>query len=231
MVEATPSPRALYVIAFASAVLSTLGWVLFIVGSTGGPDLSAVSDPAGRLEALAAASGDDLIYGWGGTLGGLFTIPYLVGIAFALAEAGHERWLAATVGVLGAALTAFAFMAVLSGVYFMLPAALAAPADQAGGYLAAYQMASDLIEAPWFIGSFLVYGLAIGWLAWMALRSGLGPGWLNWVGIIGAVAGIIWLRPFIPMLVPLETVGSLVNVVLLSVWAIGATWAAMQRQA
>lgn len=228
MPQSVTSPRGLYVIAFASAVVSTLGWVLYIVGSTGGTDLSAIAEPAARLEAMAARGGTDLIYGWGGTIGALLTIPYLLGIAYALASAGPQRWLAYAAGLVGAVLTAVAFMMVLSGVYFMLPAALSAPAEQTATYLVAIEMAAAIIEAPWFLGSFLVYGLAIGWLAWLGLRGGVGPAWLNWIGIAGAIAGLIWLRHFIPILLPLTLIGSLANVVLVSVWAIGATWVVMR---
>ncbi|MCP5100854.1 MAG: hypothetical protein GY943_35330 [Chloroflexi bacterium] len=49
------------------------------------------------------------------------------------------------------------------------------------------------------------------------------------MGIVGGLSGIIWLRHFIPFLLPLTTPLSLVNILTVSIWAIGLS-VALARQ-
>ena len=66
-----------------------------------------------------------------------------------------------------------------------------------------------------------LYCLGVGFLAYYALRTGIGSRWVNIVGIIGGVSGIIWLRYFFRALYAFELIGSLVNILAVTVWAIG----------
>lgn len=217
------SEKPLYAIALASAVVSTVFWLIFIATSGSAP-LPPFSDAEARYAAIVSSERVVLSYGWSGTLGAFLTIPYLLAIVYSLRDRGPHMWLVFVAGTIGAFLTAAAFMGVsLSAVYFAV-----ASVDPAGpelqANLAAFQIASDMFEAGWFIGSFLCYGLAIAWASWEALREACGPKWLNWLGLIGGFAGVVWLRPFIRVLLPLELIGSVANVVLLSIWAVGLTW-------
>lgn len=215
--------KPLFQLAFFCSIGSTIGWVLFVVGSTGIPSLPPISEPIDHLTALQAAKGSSLIYGWGGVFGALLTIPYLFAIVSAVPSPGGQKWITFVTGASGALMTAVAFMgAALAPIYYILPKILENP-ELAPSYLVALDVGNGGLEPMWFLGSFLAYGLAVVWIAYGALRAGIGPGWLNWVGIGGGIAGIVWLRPFLSFLLPLETVGSIANIVLLSIWAIGLT--------
>ncbi len=217
------SQRTLPFVAMVSAILSTLFWVLYVLTAASSPILPELSEPIARLEALRDAQGTYLIYGWGGTLGAFLTIPYMFGIVHAMDDAGPQRWIALFAGVIGAVLTGVAFLSVsLSAIYYLLPSAEASP-ELAQHFVIAIETTLRGHEAVWFFGSFLAYGLAVAWIAMDALRTKTGPAWINWVGIFGGVAGIIWLRPFLDALMPIAAIGSILNIVLLSVWAIGLT--------
>ncbi|MCP5036640.1 MAG: hypothetical protein GY945_03455 [Rhodobacteraceae bacterium] len=215
--------KPLFKLAFFCAIGSTIGWILFIVVSTGNPSLPPISEPVNRLAALQAGKNSSLIYGWGGVFGALLTIPYLFAMVSAIPSRGGEKWIAFLAGAIGALMTAVSFMgAALAPVYYVLPHILEHP-ELAPSYLIALEVANAGLEPMWFFGSFLAYGLAVVWIAYDALKAGIGPGWLNWVGIGGGIAGTVWLRPFLSFLLPFETVGSIANIVLLSIWAVGLT--------
>ncbi len=121
-------------------------------------------------------------------------------------------------------LTALGFMKTLTQVYFFTPAApaaLAAPAEQLPMIEIAASFAGQVFKVPWFFGSFLAYGLGAGLMAVHAWRTATGPRWLNGVGIVAGLSGIVWLRHFLPFLMPLEMLGSLVNILTVTIWCIG----------
>jgi len=216
------SSSSLRLVGFSAAILSTIGWVMFAVA--GNPDLPPLSDPIARIDVLDSHTTSLLMYGWGGTLGALFTIPYMFAITYSAIQIGPHKWVAFIASAVGALLVANAFMGgALSLVYQYVPTALAEP-ELAAGYVLAVDAATNSFETSWFFGSFLAYSVAIAWIAGAALRTGTGPVWLNWVGLAGAFAGIVWLRLFVDALQSLELVGSLLNIVLLSIWAIGMTF-------
>lgn len=217
------SLKSLFKIAVFCSIGSTFGWVLYVVGSTGLPLLPPISEPVDRLATLQAAKGSYLIYGWGGVFGALLTIPYLFAMVKATPTRGDQRWIAFLAGAAGALMTAVSFMgASLAPIYFVLPKILKDP-ELATSYFVALDVANSGLEPIWFFGSFLTYSLAVAWIAYDALRAGVGPGWLNWIGIAGGFAGIVWLRPFLSFLLPIGALGSIANIMLLSVWAIGLT--------
>ncbi len=86
--------------------------------------------------------------------------------------------------------------------------------------LAATQIAGDLIEVTWFVGSFLAYSLGIGLFSYTALRSAPIAKWINWVGLVAGIAGLAWLTPFIPALEPIAMIPRLVNILGIFVWSI-----------
>ncbi len=85
----------------------------------------------------------------------------------------------------------------------------------------AASFAGQVFKVPWFFGSFLAYGLGAGLMAVHAWRTATGPRWLNGVGIVAGLSGIVWLRHFLPFLMPLEALGSLVNILTVTIWCIG----------
>jgi len=227
----TYSQRTLPFLALICAILSTLFWILYVLTATGSPRLPSLSEPVARLEALNEASLAYLSYGWAGAFGAFLSIPYMFGIVYSMDKAGPQRWVALLTGIIGAVLTGVAFLSVsLSAIYYLLPSA-AASSELAQEFAVAIEITLRGQEATWFFGSFLAYGLAVSWMATDALRTKTGPAWINRIGIIGGIAGVIWLRPFIPVLMQFAVLGSITNIVLLSVWAIGLTFALWKNSA
>lgn len=223
------SPTTLPLIAMISAILSTLFWILYVLTAASTPILPELSEPVARLEALREVKTAYLSYGWAGTLGAFLTIPYMFGIVHSMNNAGPQRWIALIVGIVGAVLTGVAFLSVsLSLIYYLLPAADSSP-ELALQFVVAIETTLRGQEATWFFGSFLAYGLAVTWISFDALRTKMGPAWVNWVGIAGGIAGVIWLRAFLEVLMPFATIGSILNIVLLSIWAIGLTIAMWKK--
>lgn len=207
-------PDPMFGLAAFCAAGSTVGWGLYILGSATLPDLPPVGDSAARIAAWHEARGPHLVYGWGGVVGARLTVPYLFAMAWHMAAKRPRLWLA--------------FLAVMSAalapVYVVLPG-LAGDPGPAADHVVALEIANAAVEPIWFIGGFLAYGLAPAWIAATALRLGAGPGWLNWAGLAGAAAGIVWSRPFLAVPAPLAVPGSVANIVLLSIGAVGLTLA------
>jgi hypothetical protein len=216
------SNKKLYQAGFVAAIVSTLGWLAFIMGTTGLPDLSGIDDPSTLFLALKDARTSYLLYGWGGVIGAFLTIPYVLAVYYATRQAGSIRLLAMMAGVIGAVLAAMAFMGdTLTQVYFYVPAAQEASIDQLPMLAVVARFSGDVFEVAWFVGSFLVYGLGIGLLAFYAWQTGVGSKWINGIGLIAGVTGLIWLRPFLPFLNPATTILSLLNILTVTIWAIG----------
>jgi len=213
----------LFALALLSAIASNAAWLIYAVSSGAQPPAPELADTAGQVAALTAGRGVSLTYGWSGTFGALLTIPYFFAMVWACDALGPQRWLAFMTGMVGAFMTALAFMAVsLSPVYFALPIVQASP-DAAAAGVVALKIAQSSFDAPWFIGSFLAYGLATFWIALGLLKSRIGPAWLQWLGMAGGVVGLIWLRHFVPVLMPVAALGSIINIVLIIIWSLGTS--------
>jgi len=213
------SSKSMYRVGLAAAILSTIGWIAFILASTGNPDYSAYN---GR-ELFQIYQGNRfgmLLYGWGGVFGALLSVPYFLSFAYAF-KAVSVRSILSTTTTVGSVLTAFGFFGSLVMVYAWVPAALEASPDTVPMIEVIARYTSDIFEVPWWIGSFLVYGLGVGLFAAYAWRTGTGPRWLNAVGLLAGLSGIIWLRYFFPVLYQWEMLGSIINILAISVWAIG----------
>ncbi len=212
------SNKSIYKVGLAAAILSTLGWIAFI--AAGNPDYSELS---GR-ELFQAWQGNRfewLLYGWGGVFGAFLSIPYFLAFHYALKDTGSVRSVVTTAAIIGSVLAAFGFFKPLVMIYAWVPAALEASPETLPMIEIAARYAADLFEVPWWIGSFLAYGLGVGLFAYYAWRTGTGPKWLNSVGLIGGVSGIIWLRYFFPALYAWELLGSIVNILTIIIWSIG----------
>lgn len=217
-------------VGLVAAILSTVGWFVYILGDTGGADLSLIDDPQQYFQTLQDSRSIRLLYGWGGVFGALLTIPYILSFHYATENAGSVRIVATTMAVIGVVLTAVGFMSTaLSAIYFILPVALEASPEALPMMKIASNFAMKVFEVMWWVGSFMAYGLGVGLIAIHAWHSTSAPKWINVVGIIGGLSGIIWLRHFIPFLLPLTTPLSLVNILTISIWAIGLSVVLVRR--
>jgi len=87
----------------------------------------------------------------------------------------------------------------------------------------AAQLSQDNIEVTWVSGSFLAYEGSIVWIAILLFRASRMPRWMNWAGIIGGLAGFVWIVRFFPVPAP-QSVGIIflfINIVLVMVWLVG----------
>ena len=219
--------KGYYKIGLAAAILSTLGWVAFVLA--GNPSYAELS---GR-ELFQAWQNDRigwLMYGWGGVFGALLSIPYFQVFQHALKDKVPASSVVTTIAIIGCVLTSFGFFAALVMVYAWVPAALEASAEVMPTIETVTFYAADIFEVPWWVGSFMVYCLGVGFMAYYALRTGVGSQWVNIVGIIGGVSGIIWLRYFFRALYAFELIGSLVNILAVTVWAIGLAVALVRAE-
>jgi hypothetical protein len=207
-----------------AAVLSTVSWLGFIAASFSAPEMSSVADPMQNFLALSEGRSNRLLYGWSGLFGAFFSIGYFFVIAYGISAAGPIRWLAFLAAGTGAFMTGFAFISVaLANVYAFVPLALSS-SDQAQFSKIAIDLIIGGINIAWFIGSFLGYGLGLGWLAFEAGRNNYGPKWLNALGVIAGLTGIIWLQPFVSIPSSFFIPGILLNITLGSIWGVGTCY-------
>jgi len=219
--------KGFYRIGLAAAILSTLGWVAFVLA--GNPSYSGLSG----YDLFQAWQNDRigwLLYGWGGVFGALLSIPYFQVFHHALKDKVPVSSMVTTTAIIGCVLTAFGFIAALVMVYAWVPAALDASTDILPIIEIVTVYTADIFEVPWWIGSFMVYCLGTGLMAYYAWRTDTGPKWVNVAGIIGGLAGIIWLRYFFRTLYAFELIGSLVNILAVTVWAIGLSVALLRTE-
>jgi len=104
------------------------------------------------------------------------------------------------IALIGAVLATIGFIKPLTIIYSPVPLALDSAPDALPMVKTAATVAVEVLETPWNIGSFLLFGLGIGLIAYYALRTATGSKWLNWVGIIGGISGIVWLQAYLPFL-------------------------------
>lgn len=217
-----------YRIGLAAAILSTLGWIAFIVA--GNPSYAGLSG----LELFQAWQNDRvgwLLYGWGGVFGALLSIPYFQVFHHALKDKVPVSSMVTTTAIIGCVLTAIGFFAALVMIYAWVPAALEASPETLPTIEVVTQYAADIFEVPWWIGSFMVYCLGVGLMAYYAWRTDTGPRWVNIVGIVGGLSGIIWLRYFFRALYAWELIGSIINILAVTVWAIGLSVVLLRAEA
>jgi hypothetical protein len=216
------SNRGLYKTGLVFAVLTGLSWILFVLGSFG-----ASGSAGGVVETYIARSESAslLMYTWGGIFGSLFVVPvflaFFQGFRY---ETGSVLAVPVAFAILGVVFLTMGFMVDTGSlIYYFGPAAAAAEGSDAELIVKAGQLAQDSIEVTWAIGSFLAYGGSIVWIAILLLRSERAPKWVNWVGILGGLAGFVWLVRFLPVSAP-QSIGLIllfINIILSIVWLVG----------
>ncbi len=117
----------------------------------------------------------------------------------------------------------------LSPAYFLLPMALESAPEALAMMKIATTFSTRVFEVMWWVGSFLAYGLGVGLMSIHAWHSTSTPKWINGVGIVGGLSGIIWLRHFLPFLMPVAALFSLVNILTIIIWSIGLAVALARR--
>ncbi len=217
------SNKGLYQTGLVFAALTALGWILFVIGSMSFPQVEGAGVVEGYL--ARADSSANLLYTWGGVLGSLSVIPvFLAFFQGFRQETGSVLVVPVTFAVVGVAFLTMGFMVDTGSlIYYFGPAVAAAEGPDAELMVKAAQLAQDSIEVTWAIGSFLAYGGSVVWMAILLFRASRVPRWMNWAGIIGGLAGFVWLVRFIPVSAP-QSAGIillLLNIVLTMVWLVG----------
>ncbi len=215
------SDRGFYTSALITAVLSMAAWTVYIVFSSTGPGILGIEDSSRAFQILWEGRNATYFYGWGGCIGALLVIPYILAYQYAFRRLGPWFWLATATTVIGSILTAVGFMAgSLALNYSLVPIGLDASPDQVDMLFAATQVAGELIEVTWFVGSFLAYGVGIGLFAYATLRLAPVAKWISIVGIIAGLSGLAWLSFFFPALEPIALIPRIVNILGIFIWSI-----------
>lgn len=214
------SNKGLYQASFAFAILTVLGWVAFILGMMGSPDTSGM-DRVEAFLAVAQAGTPVLLYAWGGILGALFAIaPFIAMYQAFEREVGTVLLLPVAAAVIGSVLLAQSFTnGAASHLYTYAHAIEEASPAAAAQMVIAAEAALDNFEVMWDLSSFLAYGGRILWIAVLLLRSTATPKWLHVVGIIGGLAGFLWLADFVNIQLPFILLP--INIVASLVWLVG----------
>lgn len=216
------SNKGLYKTGLIFAVLTALSWFLFVMGNFG-----SSGSAGGIVEAYIARSESSsiLMYTWGGIFGSLFVVPVFLSFFQGFRrETGSVLSVPVAFAILGVVFLTMGFMVDTgSMIYYFGPAAAAAEGADAELIVKAAQLAQDSIEVTWAIGSFLAYGGSIVWMAILFLRSEQVAKWINWVGILGGLAGFVWLIRFLPISAP-QSIGFVLlflNIILSILWLVG----------
>jgi len=216
------SNKDLYRASLIAAILSAVSWFAFVYGQINLPALSEIDDPLQFFQAIQDARTPFVLYGWGGTLGTLLAVPYLLAFYAVLKDKAPLVSMPIIYAFIGVTLTVLGFFKPLTALYTYVPMGLAADPEALPFLKTASSVSIELYELPWNVGSFLLFGLGIGLIAYYAWRTATGPAWLNWVGIISGIAGITWLAAYLPFLGgTLRIILIVVNILALMVWSIG----------
>jgi len=219
----------LYSAALISAIFSAIGWVAFIMGNMGLPALSEISDPLLFFQTIQDTKSVWLMYGWGGIFGTLFSVPFIVAFYHSMKDSEPMALVSTVFALMGAVLTSFGFMKPLTVIYQYVPIGLEASSEALPAIKTAAVVALEVFEVPWALGSFLLFGLGFGLLAYYALRTSTGPKRVNLVGIVAGLTGIVWLTPYISVLESIAVILRIVNILTIMIWSIGLSFALSKK--
>lgn len=223
------SDKRLHQIGFAAALLSALCWFVYIYGQTSLPNLSNVDDAGQYFQTVQDNRMSYLLYGWSGVFGTLLLLPYLFAFYQALKAKRPIALLGLFIASVGASLALIGFTKPLMLVYYFTPQGLAASPETVEMVKIAGEIAGNVVEISWNFGSFLIFGLGVGLFALHALRTSTGAAWINIVGIVGGLAGLVWLGNYAPIFEPLTTPLILTNILGIIVWSIALSAVLLRR--
>ena len=217
------SNKGLYKTGLLFSVLTAIGWLLFVIGMLTFPRGGTMGTVENFL--VRANSSAVLFYTWGGIIGSLCVVPVFLALYFGIrSETGSVLAVPLAFALIGVVFLTLGFMVDTgSMIYYFGPAISEMTSSEAELLMPAAQFAQDSIEVTWAIGSFLAYGGSIVWMAILLLRANWAAKWINWAGIIGGLAGFVWLVRFLP--VPAPQIAGIIllmlNIILVMVWLIG----------
>ncbi len=211
----------LYKLGLYAAILSTICWIIYILGSTGTPGLRNIEAPKDFFLALQKSRIPFLMYGWGGVLGTLFVIPYLLSFYTLLKEKSELSLIILVISLVGVVFATIGFMKPLTLTYLIAPLGINIDPELEKTMQVLVLVMGEAFEVSWFIGSFMVFGLGIGLFAFSAWRQSIGSKWINFIGMLGGISGIIWLAIFFPFLESVGVIFRLVNILSIFIWSIG----------
>jgi len=210
----------IYKIGLYSAIVSAISWVAYVFAGTGFPDLAAAESPLEYFQLFSGARMSYLVYGWAGVLGTLLVVPYVLAFYDAL-KSSSAALLALVVSLLGVALATIGFFKPLAAIYYLVPLALEAAEELLPTYRVAVEVTLQILEGPWNLGSFLVFGLGFFLFALLSGQQRVAPSWVNGVGLLAGLAGLVWLNGMFNVLPSvMVTVMVLTNIVGAIVWSI-----------
>ena len=199
---------------------------MFILGSMSKPVLSEITDLRLFFQTIQDTRTAWSMYGWGGIFGNLLSVPYVVAFHYAMKDTGPGILLSMVIALIGATLTTFGFSSPLTTLYYYLPVGLVASPESLPVFRAAGEVAVQVFEAPWFVGSFLISGL----VAYFGLRPSTGSKWLNAVRMLAGLTGVIWFEDYLPFLQPIGVLLRLLNILLIFVWSIGISVVLLRQE-
>jgi len=224
------SKKSFYKGALVAAILSAVSWIVFILGSMSKPALSEISDPLQFFQTIQDTRLVWIMYGWGGIFGTLLSIPYIIAFYYAMKDTGPVILMSMIIALIGVVLTIFGFFSPLTTIYFYVPLGLVANPESLPIFKAAAELAVQVFEGPWFLGSFLIFSLGFGLIAYLGWRTSTGPKWLNVLGMLAGLTGIVWLAVFLPFLEPMGVFLRLSNILLIFVWSIGLSTSLVRQK-
>ena len=219
------SYKGLFQTGLVFAILMSISWILFVACLMNSPDTSGL-DEAGQYLAFSTENGSAMLYLWGGLLGSLFTIPVYLVVYKGFGRVSPTLIIPVVFGIVGAALLALSYMVDPgSQGYTFGPRIAEANTSEAANLVLMATYAQDSIEFTWDFSSFLAYGLALIWIPLLLLRSTNSSKFLNYIGIIGGLAGLVWLFDLLPFTPPsgFGFILVAVNILAVIVWMIGIT--------
>ena len=203
------------------AVATAICWLLFVIGMATFPRGATTVE----TYLAAAASPAIYLYTWGGVLGALLSIAvFVVFLSGFRGNTGQVLAVPIVFSIVGSAFLALGFMTDSgSHIYHFAPALAAESLQTATALLKPAQFAQDSIEVAWSVGSFLSYGGPVVWAAILILKSTSAPRWICWAGIIGGLAGFVWVLGFLPLGAPqiMAIILVFINVVAVTTWLLG----------
>ena len=116
--------KHLYRVALIAAILSAVSWFAFVFGQLSLPALSEIDDPHLFFQTIQDTRTNFLLYGWGGVLGTLLCVPYLLAFYTAMKESSSVVplvLLSLIIALIGTVLTVIGFFKPLTIIYTYVP--------------------------------------------------------------------------------------------------------------